>query len=227
LGDIAIDQSDPAATPIGELSLEQTISKIESAGSWLALRNIETDPEYRTLLHECLADILPVARRRTGAPDRIEGFIFLSSPHAVTPFHFDPEHNILLQIRGRKTVTVFPPDDPEIVSAEKNESFHCGGHCNLRFDTGIAAKGAAFDIGPGEALHIPVKAPHWVINGDAVSLSLSLTWRSPMTERARRVYRLNAKMRELGLAPGLLGEAPVRDRAKDALARVLERVRLI
>jgi hypothetical protein len=26
----------------------------------------------------------------------------------VTPFHFDPEHNILLQIRGRKTMTIFP-----------------------------------------------------------------------------------------------------------------------
>jgi cytochrome P450 len=28
-----------------------------------------------------------------------EGFIFISSPGAVTPFHLDPEHNFLLQIK--------------------------------------------------------------------------------------------------------------------------------
>ena len=34
-----------------------------------------------------------------------QGFIFISSPDAVTPYHFDPEHNILLQLfdEGRLT----------------------------------------------------------------------------------------------------------------------------
>ena len=37
-----------------------------------------------------------------------QGFIFVSSPNSVTPYHFDPEHNILLQIRGSKVMTQFP-----------------------------------------------------------------------------------------------------------------------
>ncbi|MEZ5892338.1 MAG: hypothetical protein R3C58_04235 [Parvularculaceae bacterium] len=35
---------------------------------------------------------------------------FRLSPGAVTPFHMDPEHNILLQIAGEKTFTIYPAD---------------------------------------------------------------------------------------------------------------------
>ena len=42
----------------------------------------------------------------------------------------DPEHNILLQIRGRKTMTIFP-GDVDVVPDEMHEAYHVGGHRNL------------------------------------------------------------------------------------------------
>ena len=50
----------------------------------------------------------PLVRARTGTMYKREAFIFVSSPNAVTPFHMDPEHNILMQLRGTKTMTLFP-----------------------------------------------------------------------------------------------------------------------
>src|SRR3546814_4940370 len=66
----------------------------------------------------------------------MEALIFLSSPGSITPFHMDPEHNILLQIEGEKTMTVFPPGDETLVPAQQSECFHRGGHRNLQWDDG-------------------------------------------------------------------------------------------
>ena len=51
-----------------------------------------------------------------------QGFIFVSSPDAVTPYHFDPEHNILLQLRGTKAMTLFPAGDPRFAPDERARS---------------------------------------------------------------------------------------------------------
>ena len=60
-----------------------------------------------------------------------QGFIFVSSPNAVTPYHFDPEHNILLQLRGTKVMTQFPAGDTRFAPDETHEGYHTGGHRNL------------------------------------------------------------------------------------------------
>ena len=42
---------------------------------------------------------------------RREGFIFISSPGSITPFHMDPEYNFLLQIRGEKQISIWGGKD--------------------------------------------------------------------------------------------------------------------
>ena len=76
------------------------------------LKNIEQHPAYAALLAGLLGEIEHDDRAQDRARcSRPQGFIFVSSPDAVTPYHFDPEHNILLQLRGTKTMTVFPAGD--------------------------------------------------------------------------------------------------------------------
>ncbi|GGD08756.1 cupin-like domain-containing protein [Aquisalinus flavus] len=227
LGNIDVSQPDPAATPANGLTVAETLANIDRAGSWVALRNIETDPDYRGLMMDCLSPILPLAENRTGRAYRPEGFIFASSPGAVTPFHFDPEHNILLQVRGQKTLHLFPADDPAIVSARQHEAYHAGGHCNLAYDPAMETKATAWPLLPGDALYVPVKAPHWVQNGDQVSISLSITWRSEESDRQRRIYRLNRLMRRGGLNPPPLRVSDPRIPAKDFTARVLDRLGML
>ncbi len=206
---------DPAATPGNGLGIEDTIRSIEQNGSWMVLKNVEQDPAYAALLNGALAEILPVIDPVTGAMDKLEAFIFVSSPDAVTPYHFDPEHNILLQIRGQKTMTVFPPDDPELAAPEAHETFHLGEHHrNLPWRDGFAAKGTAFTLTPGKAIHVPVKAPHWVKNGPEVSISLSVTWRSDWSANEASARLANHYLRKLGLEPKSPGRFPERNMAK-------------
>ena len=220
LGDIAVHQPDPASVPSNGLDPAETVARIAENNSWIALRNIEQLDAYRALTSAILDELSGVIAPATGPACRHEAFVFVTSPGSVTPFHLDPEHNVLLQLRGRKTITVFSPDEPRVVSGQAHEGLAAGGPCNLAYDeAAMTPLGQAFEIGPGEALHVPLLAPHFVRNGDAVSVSLSITWRSEASDRRRRVHMANRRMRAMGLRPRDFGHAPLVDTAKAALGR--------
>jgi oxalate decarboxylase/phosphoglucose isomerase-like protein (cupin superfamily) len=218
---------DPAATPANGLSAAETIRSIERCGSWMVLKFIEQDPAYRALLDEALAPLRPLVGAVTGEMLKTEGFIFISSPGAVTPFHFDPEHNILLQIRGSKTMTVFPAGDEELASGERHEAFHQGGHRNLPWNDAFAARGEPFALAPGDAIYVPVKAPHWVKNGPEPSISLSITWRSEWSFHEEYAHGFNRLLRRAGLNPSLPRAFPSTNLAKSAAYRALRKVKTV
>jgi len=207
------------------LSLEETIERIGECRSWVVLKNVETDPDYRALMEECLADIAPCAGAATGAMHRREAFLLLSSPGAVTPFHMDPEHNILLQIRGAKTMRIYPSHDYSIVTPEQHERFHEGGHRSLEYREAFEAVGENFDLAPGEAVYVPVKTPHHVRVAGEPSLSLSLTWRSRSSDADARLHRMNHLLRRLGARPLPPGDAPARDKVKIFAHRIYAKLR--
>ncbi len=215
---------DPAAAIGNGLSIADTIRTIENNGSWMVLKFIEQDATYRDLLTCALDELVPLVAPRTGAMLKREGFIFVSSPNAITPFHFDPEHNILMQIRGTKTMTVFPADDEAIVASVEHERFHMGGHRNTPWREDFAAKGAAFDLAPGDAIYVPVKAPHWVKNGPATSISLSVTWRSEWSYAEADARGINHVLRRWGLSPRPPGRYPHQNRAKALAYRAIRRL---
>jgi mannose-6-phosphate isomerase-like protein (cupin superfamily) len=214
----------PEDVPSPRLSITETIRSIEENGSWMVLKRIEQHPEYGALLRQTLAEIEPLVRERTGGMLGTEGFIFISSPGAVTPFHFDPEHNILMQIRGSKVMNVFPAGDESLISAEAEEKFHLGEHHrNQVWQDDFAAKGAPVSLSPGQAIYVPVKAPHWVKNGPEVSISLSITWRSEWSYREADARALNHFLRRRGVAPSVPARYPADNRAKSAAWRLLRK----
>jgi len=198
----------PEDTPSNGLTLGETIRTIESNGSWAVLKNVERDADYGALLDRALAELAPIVERETGPMLHREAFIFLSSPGSVTPFHMDPEHNILLQIRGEKTMTVFPAGDEELVPAVQSEAFHAGGHRNLDWRDAFRDRGMAVTLLPGDAIHVPVKAPHFVENGPVVSVSLSVTWRSDRSVAEGELHSLNGLLRRRRLPVGRIGARP-------------------
>jgi hypothetical protein len=121
-GEVAVGL-DPARTPCNGLSPEETIRRIVECRSWLVLKNVERDPEYRRLLEACLAEVRAASTRLTEGMRDPHAFIFVSSPGAVTPYHMDPEENFLLQIRGTKTMSVFDRADRSVVSEPQIERF--------------------------------------------------------------------------------------------------------
>ena len=215
----------PEDVPAPELGVAETIRSIEQAGAWMVLKRIESHPDYAQLLDALLDEIAPIVTPRTGAMFRREGFIFISSPGSVTPFHFDPEHNILLQVRGSKTMTLFPGNDEAMFDPQVHEAFHLGEHHrNLPWREDFAALGQPITITPGEAIHVPVKTPHWVQNHDAVSISLSVTWRSEWSFAEADARAMNRVLRRAGMAPRSPAPWPARNLAKSLAYRALRKV---
>jgi hypothetical protein len=210
---------DPTGIPIGE-----TIRDIAASNSWAVLKNIEQHPDYAALLDELLAEFRPAVERRTGRMLLTQGFIFVTSPGGVTPYHFDPEHNILLQIRGSKAMTQFPAGDSTYAPDEMHESYHTGGPRELQWREELAPGGRQFALGPGDALFVPVMAPHFVRNGPEVSISLSITWRSEWSYAESDARVFNAMLRRIGLKPSRPGRWPERNIAKAYGYRVLRKI---
>lgn len=208
------------------MTIAETIRKVAEAESWAVLKNIEQVSAYCDLLLSLLAELRPEIEAATGAMLTPQGFIFVSSPNSVTPYHFDPEHNILLQIRGTKVMTQFPAGNTGFVPDAAHETYHSGGPRELKWDDGYLAHGKQFPLGPGEALFVPVMAPHFVKNGPAPSVSLSITWRSEWSYRESDARILNAILRERGFAPKAPGRWPQQNYAKAYAFRTLRKLGL-
>jgi Cupin-like domain len=217
---------DPADIPKPLLSITDTVRNIEANGAWMVLKLIEADPAYRDLLHHTLATIRAVVEPKTGEMLTLQGFLFVSATHAVTPFHFDPEHNILLQIRGSKVFTIFPQTDEAIVPPEAHERFHMGEqHRNLVWKDELEPKGNAITLAPGDGLHVPVKAPHFVRVIEGPSISLSVTWRSEWSYREADARAFNRLVRKSGLTPASPERWPNENLAKSHSYRAIRKLR--
>ena len=156
---------------------------------------------------------------------KLQGFVFVTSPGGVTPYHFDPEHNILLQIHGSKVMTQFPAGDAHYAPDEVHEAYHTGGARELTWRDELMAGGKEFPLASGEALFVPVMAPHFVQNGPEPSVSLSITWRSDWSFAEADARAFNAVLRRIGFRPRNTGRWPVSNRPKALAWRVLRKLR--
>ncbi len=213
----------PEDVPDNGMSIGDTIRNIDSAASWAVLKNIEQMPEYEGLLLSLLAEIRPILEAKTGQMLKPQGYIFVSSPNAMTPYHFDPEHNILLQLRGEKWMTTFPAGNARYAADEIHEGYHLGGHRNLVWQDEFEAEGIKHHLTPGKAIFVPVMAPHFVRVGPEPSISLSITWRSDWSFEEADARAFNGWLRKRGVTPKAPGRFPARNRAKALGWRVLRK----
>ena len=139
----------------------------------MALHNVQNDPLYRTLVDEVLDYVQPrVDKKDPGMHDRA-GWIFITSPNAVTPYHMDHEHNFILQVRGKKTLHVWEPLDREVVTERSLELFHAKHSRELvQYREEFQRRARVFDLEPGMGGYMPTTSPHWVKNGDGVSITV-------------------------------------------------------
>lgn len=209
------------------LSIGETIRHIANSNSWAVLKNIEQAPTYRALLMSLLEELRPSIEAKTGAMLRPQGFVFISSPDAVTPYHFDPEHNILLQLTGSKVMTQFPAGDATYAPDEVHEGYHSGGARELIWHDRLAPDGTEFALSAGEALFVPVMAPHFVRNGPASSISLSITWRSDWSFAEADARGFNRLVRAAGFSPAPPGRWPASNTGKSLAYRIIRRLKLV
>ncbi len=187
-----------------------TVLGIEHNNCWMVLWYLEQVSEYATLLDEILDEVQAYTAREGGMRQR-EAFLFISAPDAVTPVHFDPEHNFLLQIRGTKDMNVCQFPDP--VSAQRElDRYYDGGHRNLE---AVPSEERNFRLAPGDGVYVPTFVPHWVQNHGEVSISLSITFRTPVSRRMERVNQVNARLRKAAISAPPPGVKASADRIKE------------
>ena len=210
-------------------SINDVFDRIDQPGSWVALYDIQSDPLYAAFLHQVLASALPLIEAEQQGVFRIAGFIFISAPPSVTPFHIDRENNFWLQIRGRKVMTVFDHRDRLVVPAKEVEEFIVHRSLgNVRLNAALRDRGKDFDVGPGDGVYFPSTSPHmtqtstdWVSPGDGVSISVGVNFYTDFTRHQARVHQANRILRKLGITPTFPGESPWRDSLKAPLGRVI------
>ena len=193
---------------------------IETNGAWMVLKNIEQVPAYHDLLDELLDEVAPLVAGREGGMNLREGYVFLSAPNSMTPAHTDPEHNFLLQVRGTKMMNIGRFSDPKVEQKQVEKMFTV--HRNM---DQLPENPTGYHLHPGDGVYVPPNAPHWVENGPEVSVSLSITFRTPVTERGATVHVVNGHLRKLGLDPRPPGDHLATDRAKVKLQRAMSSLR--
>lgn len=100
-------------------------------------------------------------------------FLFVSSPGAMVYLHADYQPNMLWHLRGNKTIWIYPPYHKSIVSDERMQEICAGGEDDIEYQHSFDALGQAFSIAPGATVSWPARAPHRVVNGDNLNVSLS------------------------------------------------------
>jgi hypothetical protein len=210
-----------------ELPLEQALKDIEVSGSYVLLRNPEVDPEYGEFLGPLWDEIAALSEPIDPGMCYKGCFIFIASPRAVTPFHIDRVMNFHCQIIGSKTIYLWDPQDR--VALPRNVLEHCvadpysGYH--PPFEEAFKERAAACPQEPGIGVHHPWAAPHAVSNGDQVSVSLAVTYRSAASVKKAALLRANYSLRKRGMTPTPPGESRLKDFGKLVAYKSLMRLR--
>jgi hypothetical protein len=204
--------------PVPDMPVSEVINRIETAGAWIVLKHVEEiDTRYQAILDEWV-----VFARNLAGPEgarllcKPEVIVFITSPHRVTPCHFDPEINWLCQLHGSKDIWICDPNETTQQEIER--------HYAVRLTSGdytsqAEARATQFVLDPGSGVHIPTHAKHWVKNHNNVSVSLSLNFEFPRW-RLEDIHRANHYLRRLGISPRSPGKSVIIDSAKAAAGAI-------
>jgi len=176
-----------------------------------------------------IESVRPLIEPQQGAIYMEQGFIFISAPPSVTPFHIDRENNFWLQVRGRKVMNVWEPTDRQAVAAADVDDFIVYGSLeNVRMKEGDLERAHAFDVGPGDGVYFPSTSPHstrteagWTRPGDGVSVSIGVVFYTAHTRYRAYVHAWNLFLRRFGLDPREPGASAAADSVKHACGRAL------
>ena len=216
-GKVGIDQK-PEETPLVDMSPVEVVRRIREANAWMVLKRVERVPAYGALLRQVLDGVARDMGHRDAADagfTHLEGFVFVSSPNATTPFHSDPEDNFFVQIHGDKQFHVIDNRDRTVVpdiAFEVTPSMHR----NLTYRPDFETKATVFTMKAGDGCFVPYLWPHWVRTGGTYSISMAMTWKSPAVRRSNKVLFVNAFLRKFGFPQRPPGERPALDWVKAA-----------
>jgi len=195
----------------------EAFSNLHTRPTWMLLHDTwKHDADYKHLLEDYLEDLgtrFPEVRR--GIFD-MGCWMFLSSGGSVVHFHADGDQSFLNNVRGGKTVYVYPSRLlPETVV---EDLLHRQDQGAVTYDPAYEAEMfAPVHLGPGESTFLPLYAPHRVTNDDTICISWNVGFNTRASRRRRNVHLVNHDLRSMGMHPRRFGDSPWRDAVKARL----------
>ncbi len=224
-------EEDPTAPGNGwnvkppQKSLVENLEEIEHTHSFVMLKRVHEEPDYKLILDECLCELseftgIDICKRYRDPLMTI----LVTSPHRVTPYHMDSESTLLMQVQAAKSMYLFDGNDRAILPTTELERYWTGDINAATYKQSLQDRAWKFDLEPGKGVFFPVTFPHWVQNGPQVSVSVSINMKRA-TDDAADAFRVNARLRKIGLHPKEPGKAPLVDHAKAAIYRAARNVK--
>ena len=206
----------------GKLDGGQLLEAAKAGRIWLNLRAVNDHLSgYAELSDEIFAEKARATGVRTYKRDL---GVLISSANAQVFYHLDVPLVSLWQIRGVKQVQVYPAHDP-YVSAEVLERIVLKETAEqFTFQPQWVAGSQSVELTPGKMVTWAQNAPHRIVNGPMLNVSLSIEFMTPAAAvRANLIYANGILRRRAGLAdPRVETVLTPSALAKLALARMVK-----
>ncbi len=204
---------------VGDLNGEEILEAVKRGMLWLNLRRVNDHCSlYERLCDEMFGELdartpgIKTFKRDVG--------VLISSPKARVFYHLDIPLVSLWQIKGEKTMYVYPTGAPYardeqvegVVLGETEEE--------IDYDPAFDEAAEVYKLTPGKMASWPQTAPHRIDNGDCVNVSLSCEFMTlPAIVHANALYTNGILRRRFGKAPSIENDGRARKYAKAAYAR--------
>ena len=191
-------------------SISEVFDNIANPGSWIALYAIQSEPEYRQLVWEIVNSVEGKWKNLDPGVFFVDGYIFISSPPSVTPFHIDRENNFLLQVAGKKRFGVWHPTENKVISEEAIEDWIVDSSlARVKYRPEYQKYAAVDDVlEAGQGIYMPSTAPH-MTHAEAdlatpdspYSITIGVVFYTRNTRKLAYIYAMNKVLRKIGLVP--------------------------
>jgi hypothetical protein len=209
----------------GNLTGDQLLMAAKEGRIWLNLRHTNDYlPDYAALEDEIFAEKAAMSGQRTFKRDL---GMLISSPDAQVFYHLDTPLVSLWQLRGEKRVWVYPVADSHVTAEQLERVVLRETAEQLAFHTGMDATSEVFDLIPGRMVTWRQNAPHRIVNGPMLNVSLSIEFMTPAALMRANVIYANGVLRKTGLTPRLQTAPHPMALAKIGLARGIKATGLV
>jgi len=175
------------------MSGAELIEVIRDNPLWLNLRGIHrVDPRFGRIFDAFLAELgndVPGL-----APWGEKMGVLISGPSTRVDYHADLPGQSLWQIRGEKTVYLYPTTPPYL-SERQLEDIAYDGIEKIAYEASFDSGATVLPLKPGEMLHWPLNAPHRVENGPMMNVSVTTEFVTPRIKRLNQMNIANAILR--------------------------------
>jgi hypothetical protein len=184
----AKDRSSRREGEIRDLSGREVLDAVANGHIWIMLLNPEkVIPGYGDLLekiygefHDNIPDFRVLKKKIS---------VLISSPDIPVFYHCDLAGQTLWQVRGEKTVYVYPNHAPYLPQPNLEKIVLNEAHeISLPYDEAWDKVATSFTIRPGDMLNWQLYAPHRIQNSSCVNVSFTT---EHVTPAVRRNYAVN------------------------------------